>query len=748
MKYITLLIGILLLLNSNVYSQNQNQIILVGKLIDKAGLQRMLTQRMGKIYMTMYIGTEVNASQIKLNKTIDVFEKQLAYLKSINITPSYNQALAKTQHQWNNYKKIIQSRPNKENVEKLLKNNHKILAACEDVVNQLELYASRISSNNKLYQLNKNIVNLENRAGRQRMLTERVLFYYLAYQAIIGEASGIKKTLNPLLEEYQQSLNLLKNALENSPEIDYRLALLDKEWNQIKAYCSQKKSTANDIQKVLEKGNKLFETMDVVTKLYESIIDVKIAALILNNAIKMSDQQPLLIQKITTAYIKDGMEEGKGKHRENMNQYIDKFETHHKELFSFAPTVQLKETLNEMAKIWTISRVELDKNSTKEGLQLILKNNMLLNTSSAKIVSLLKTYANAFQNSSSGYNSKLTYWNTKITKQNVYAEQIITCSYALAWNVQNEEMIQIFKNIESKYTSNLKELGTFSGNKQLKIQSDKLAKNWDLAHAYLQDPQNHKQDLISWSSQQAKELNALTFSFKRQINRMIAEKIINKANNLCLLSQKIATTSLVIGLHLSTSQQNQKLKKDKLLFGRQLTELKKIALNSDAQSIIATISQNWENYEDDFNASIQKENVLKLLNQSEQMLASCNVLVQKIEKKSPNDNVKLVNYAAKLRTMTQQILLYHIAGRWGFTDYKPRIETTLVKYKEIVNKLATGSHNSTKSKNLLANIKTLVARLEKYSNSSEEVDFYSIFSVCNVIMLQSEKLTKTYENMP
>ena len=65
----------------------QAQVIDLNDAINKAGRQRMLSQRMGKAWLALVLGVEPAAAQLALDKSMSLFDRQLVELKAFAPTP-------------------------------------------------------------------------------------------------------------------------------------------------------------------------------------------------------------------------------------------------------------------------------------------------------------------------------------------------------------------------------------------------------------------------------------------------------------------------------------------------------------------------------------------------------------------------------------------------------------------------------------------------------------------------------------
>ncbi len=729
-------------LNSNLLQAQAAETILIGEVLNQAGSERMLTQRMAKLYVAIYLGTDIKERKEELDATVVLFDTRLAELKSIKINARYRNRIEKVAHLWGSYKELILSRPTRENVLLLLTENNAILESCELLTNELEWYASRFSSKKGLYQMNENVMNLENRAGRQRMLTERVLLYFLANHALIGTESKFDEELNVALNDYQTNLTELMGARENTPEIDYRLILLSKEWEELSVFCNQKEKDFSNIDNVLKMGKDLLDAMEDVTKSYEVLIDLRVASLLLNNAIDLAGQQSILTQKITKTYILEGLTEN-SKYDKERKSDVDLFEQNMDELKLFAPMEEITEALDVVDNLWTSYRNEVMNPSTKAGAKELLYANSELLMASNNVTILLEMYAKMYKKSVTSYNYVMVDWIKQIGHQEMLTERILMYSYALSWGLKKDAIPKELDRAGREYLENFNALSLAIPIPNIQERGERLAKKWEVVKTYLSDLERYQEELNMWSLDLSRELGDLTKLYREKIKGMVTEEAIEKANQQCMLSQKMVSNYLAIGMNLNEEYKRQQLEKDKLLFQKQLEELKLFAQTDELKAALTNVNSLWKRYQTIFRAKLLKEDVDFLLEISQEMLTACALVVKEINVTTNTPEMAKINTAADLRTKTAQIFLFCLAERWSEKKYTTELSMIFSEYEKGLKFFQSNIDNTPEITTLLDSIERYYKRLKSYGQGLEEVDIYALFMVRNVLLLETEKLTKS-----
>ncbi len=135
--------------------------------INRAGLQRMLTQRMLKSYCQLGQDHFYIKPDEKLNDALQRYEQGLNFLKDFESVAGVKESLTAINKIWPDYKVLVLDTAKKTNVAALVKMNEKLLSLSHKIVLDLEKLSGK--------ELGK-VVNI---SGRQRMLSQRIELFYL-----------------------------------------------------------------------------------------------------------------------------------------------------------------------------------------------------------------------------------------------------------------------------------------------------------------------------------------------------------------------------------------------------------------------------------------------------------------------------------------------------------------------------------------------------------------------------------------
>ena len=223
-------------------------------LIDIAGKQRMLSQRIAKDYL--YMGKKVAVSKAKkqMKASIkEIVDTHKILIKSIN-DPEIQNLLSFVELSMEDFKATANEPFNLDNAQLIIDLSESMLEGSQYVVDSLK---------SKVKVKESAIVG---KAGKQRMLAQRIAKYYIAYQAGIKDKNTVDQ-MKAAVAEFSAAHKVLMANPNNTPEINRRLNEIDRLWKIVyKFYLNIEKgglplivfNTTDDITKKMDKITALY----------------------------------------------------------------------------------------------------------------------------------------------------------------------------------------------------------------------------------------------------------------------------------------------------------------------------------------------------------------------------------------------------------------------------------------------------------------------------------------------------------
>ena len=224
------------------------------ELVNRSGMQRMLSQRIAKAYF--YLGNDVAAkdSKLQMEMALERFRKNHTILKANVQDSETKDLLSFVEDTFSVYSELVNKPYSQESATRVLELSDTLLEVCHSVVLNIEaksgLHVDRI-------------VNI---SGKQRMLSQRVSKFYIAYQAGFRDDNTVKK-LKDAVEGFESGLKELMNDGRNNKEIDALLTKSKKEWERISPYFLKVRKGGLPLM-VLTATDEVTKLADRITSLY------------------------------------------------------------------------------------------------------------------------------------------------------------------------------------------------------------------------------------------------------------------------------------------------------------------------------------------------------------------------------------------------------------------------------------------------------------------------------------------------
>ena len=256
-------------------------------IINLAGKQRMLTQKMAKLSLMTAMHLSPQHTIKSLRSAADLYDRTLTAFdrgdSTLQITaakdPHVRQQIATLKKMWHPFYTAIQaltatSGSDKQALAYIVRHNEALLSASDTLVQRFKkAYAP---TQNFIEAQRSRIIDI---AGRERMLTQRMTKAKLMLIAGIDKPQS-RKQLQETIGAFDTALHALihgdaalKIPRPTNPELIAALASVDRLWRRLKPHYLASYPAKREIVEILTQNEPLLQKMDHAVKLYEKLAD-------------------------------------------------------------------------------------------------------------------------------------------------------------------------------------------------------------------------------------------------------------------------------------------------------------------------------------------------------------------------------------------------------------------------------------------------------------------------------------------
>ncbi len=230
-------------------------ITLINDAINKAGKQRMLSQRMMKDYSMIGMSIKFGHPKEELTKSSQLFETTLEELIVYSKDKQSSEDLAKVKALWTPLKAKLLAVPDKSKVVEIFELVEELLSASHKATNSITATAKESTGE---------IINI---SGKQRMLSQRLGSLYMLKVWDVGIDDS---KLQESIKEFSTAQEKLLSFPKNSEEIKSGLLTVKKDFMFFEVLGASK-SKKYIPSLIARSSNKITKKMNDITKLYVEV---------------------------------------------------------------------------------------------------------------------------------------------------------------------------------------------------------------------------------------------------------------------------------------------------------------------------------------------------------------------------------------------------------------------------------------------------------------------------------------------
>lgn len=227
--------------------------------VNKAGRQRMLSQRMAKAYSAIGQGVLAPQADQVLSQSMGLFDRQLTELRAFAPTAEIRTTYDQLNAAWNTLKTgLVGAAPSPAGADPLVPQVEQVLMLANKGTVELEAASGRPLGR---------IVNV---SGRQRMLSQRMAWLFLNASWNVRAPMAVSE-LTKARNEFAQAHDLLVAAPESNEAIKAELALVDTQFAFFESALRQLRPgqpVPRSMRDVFTTSERILEVMDKVTGMY------------------------------------------------------------------------------------------------------------------------------------------------------------------------------------------------------------------------------------------------------------------------------------------------------------------------------------------------------------------------------------------------------------------------------------------------------------------------------------------------